>query len=83
MTKKLLFLIVFLMQLLVLRLFLFYNHRIQYTEGQALSFETTLLSDPKFAGNYQNLSVNLPTGELIFIQTAGYPEYLYGEELAN
>lgn len=82
MTKRLFIFIVFLILVLLLRLFLFYSQKTEYQDGQNLSFETTLLSDPKFTGNYQNLSVNLPTGELMFVQTAGYPEYNYGERIS-
>jgi len=67
--------------ILTLRLFLFYSQKTQYQNGQSLNFETTVISDPKFSGNYQNFSVNLPTGELVFIQTAAYPEYAYGDSI--
>ena len=61
---------------------MFYSQKTQYHDGQSLSFKTTLLSDPKFTGNYQDLSVNLPTGELVFVQTMGYPEYEYGQRIS-
>jgi competence protein ComEC len=80
MTKKLLVFIAFLILILALRLFLFYSQKTEYKDGQSLNFETTLLSDPKFTGSYQDLSVNLPTGELLFVQTVGYPQYRYGQE---
>jgi ComEC/Rec2-related protein len=79
MTKRLFIFILVLILILILRLFLFYSQKTEYKDGQDLSFETTLLSDPKFFSNFQNLSVNLPTGELIFIKTTDYPEYNYGE----
>jgi competence protein ComEC len=82
MTKRLLIFIIILILVLIFRLFLFYSQKTQYLDGQSVSFETTLLSDPKFSGNYQNLSVNLPTGELVFVQTAAYPEYRYGEKIS-
>jgi len=82
MTKRLLIFIIFLTIILTLRLFLFYSQKTQYHDGQSLSFKTTLLSDPKFTGNYQDLSVNLPTGELVFVQTMGYPEYEYGQRIS-
>src|ERR1035437_1288178 len=81
MTKRLLIFIGFLTLILVLRLFLFYSHKTQYKDEQGLNFATTVTSDPKFSGNYQNFSVNLPTGELVFIQTVGYPEYVYGDKI--
>ncbi len=79
MTKPLFIFVSFLTLILVLRLFLFYAQKTEYKNGQSLAFETTVVSDPKFSGNYQNFSVSLPTGELVFIQTAGYPEYSYGD----
>jgi len=82
MTKRLFFFIIFLILVLMLRLFLFYSQKTEYKDGQAVGFETTLLSDPKFSGSYQDLSVNLPTGELVFIQTVGFPEYRYGQRIA-
>lgn len=81
MTKPLLIFILALVMVLALRLSLFYSQKTHYKDGQSLNFEATVVSDPKFAGNYQNFSVNLPTGELVFIQTAGYPEYSYGERV--
>ena len=62
-----------------LRLFIFYSQKTEYKDGQGLSFTATLTADPTFSGNYQNFSVDLPTGELVFIQTTGYPEYAYGD----
>jgi len=82
MTKRLFLFIALLIIVLLFRLFLFYSQKTQYMDGQSISLETTLLSDPKFSGNYQNLSVNLPTGELVFIQSAGYPEYSYGDRIS-
>ena len=81
MTKRLLIFIALLTLALVLRLFLFYSQKPQYKNGQSLNFEATLVSDPKFSGSYQNFSVNLPTGELVFIQTTAYPEYTYGNKI--
>jgi len=82
MTKRLFTFIIFLILVLILRLFFFYSQKTQYQDGQNLNIEITLLSDPKFTGSYQNLSITLPTGELVFIQTTSYPEYQYGEKIS-
>ncbi len=82
MTKRLSLFTVLLIIVLLLRLCLFYSQKSEYKDGQSISFETTVSSDPKFSGNYQNFSLNLPNGELAFVQTAGYPEYAYGDKLA-
>src|ERR1035437_8990969 len=81
MTKPLFIFASILVLILSFRLLFFYAQITQYKDGQSLSFETTVISDPKFLGNYQNFSVNLPTGELVFIQTAAYPEYGYGDRI--
>jgi len=81
MTKRLFIFVTFLILILSLRLFLFYSQKTQYKDSQSISFEATVFSDPKFLGNYQDFSVNLPTGELIFVQTAGYQEYVYGDRI--
>jgi hypothetical protein len=73
MTKPLFIFASILVLILLFRLYFFYFQRTQYSNGQNLSFETTVISDSKFSGNYQNFSVNLPTGELVFFQTAAYP----------
>jgi len=81
MSKPLFIFVSILSVILVLRIYSFYSQKTQYKDGQSLSFEATVVSDPKFSGNYQNFPVNLPTGELVFIQTAGYPEYAYGSKI--
>jgi competence protein ComEC len=81
MTKPLFIFILALIIILVLRLLFFYSQKTQYEDGQGLSFQATVFSDPKFTNGYQNFSVNLPGGETIFVQTVGYPEYNYGERL--
>jgi competence protein ComEC len=64
---------------LILRIGLFYSQKTEYKDGQWVSFTTTVSSDPKFFGNMQNFSVNLPSGEIVFVQSVGYPEHTYGE----
>jgi competence protein ComEC len=81
MTKPLFIFASILVLILFFRLLFFYSQRTQYKDGQVLNLETTVISDPKFSGNYQNFSVNLPTGELVFVQVAAYPEYAYGDRV--
>jgi competence protein ComEC len=82
MTKIHIIFVAFLILALALRIFLFYSQKTQYQDGQSISFETTVASNPKFSANFQNFSANLPSGETVFIQTAGYPEYSYGEKIS-
>jgi hypothetical protein len=62
MTKPLFIFVSLLALILGLRLFLFYPQKVEYKDGQSLSFTATITADPKFSNSYQNLSVNLPTG---------------------
>jgi competence protein ComEC len=82
MTKPLLIFVSVLILILTLRIYLFYSQKTQYQDGEQVSFETTVSSDPKFFGNSQNFSVNLPTGEIVFVQTVGYPEHSYGDKIS-
>lgn len=66
----------------MLRIGWFYSSQTQYQDGDQVSFTTTVTSDPKFFGNMQNFSVNLPTGEIVFVQTGGYPEHSYGDKIS-
>lgn len=82
MTKIHIFFVAFLIVALVLRVGLFYSQKTEYQDEQSISFNTTVSSEPKLSGNLQNFSVTLPNGETAFVQTAGYPEYNYGDNLA-
>jgi competence protein ComEC len=81
MTKVHIIFVVILILALVLRIGWFYSSQTQYQDGDQVSFTTTVTSDPKLFGNMQNFFVNLPTGGIVFVQTGGYPEYGYGEEI--
>lgn len=67
--------------LLSLRFFLFYQNQPQYTDGQEIEFETTLLSEPQIASRVQRLTANSKTGERIFITVLRFPEFHYGQTL--
>jgi competence protein ComEC len=81
MTKVHFIFIAVLILALLIRIFIFYSQKTQYQDGQWVSFTTTVSSDPKFSGNFQNFSVSLPTGEILFVQTSGYPQYNYGDNI--
>ena len=71
----------FLLITLFLRFFLFYQNQPYYKDGQHISFETTLLSEPKIVGNQQRMSANLDGGNRILISISLYPQFHYGDTL--
>jgi competence protein ComEC len=82
MTRIHIIFIAILILVLILRIGWFYSHQAQYQDGEQLNFETTVTSDPTFFGNSQNFAVNLPTGEAVYVETAGYPERSYGDKIS-
>lgn len=82
MSNSKLFLLLFcLLIVLSFRFLLFYQNQPQYHNGQQISFETTLLSEPKSSGKYQQFTAALDNGQKIYISTSRYPEYHYGDTL--
>ncbi len=81
MTKSLSIFVAILSIMLLLRLQLFYSQKTEYKNGQNLSFEANISSEPKFFANLQTFSVALSTGETVFVKTAAYPEYNYGSRV--
>lgn len=77
-SPKLFLLSAILLLLIVIRLFLYYHNKSNYINGQFLKFETILLSDPQIFSNYQLITANAEAGEKIFIRTARFPEFNYG-----
>lgn len=67
---------------LVIRFFTFYQDQPKYKDGQPLSLETTLFSEGTQAGKYQRITARLPHGDRVFISTASYPRYTYGQTLS-
>lgn len=65
--------------LLALRFYTTYHNPSNYINGQFVSFETTLLSEPIIVSKYQKFSANLPSGENFFITTTRFPEFHYGD----
>lgn len=63
------------------RFFFFFgskNEKLQ--DGQSLSFETTLFSEPKISGRSQKFSVSNNSTQ-IFITTTLFPEFHYGDKI--
>lgn len=65
--------------LLILRLGLYYQKESKYSNNQTISFETTLLSDPQVLGRTQRIVASPEGREKIFINTALYPRFNYGD----
>jgi competence protein ComEC len=82
MDKRILIFISILLIALVLKIGWFYSHQTQHEDGEQINFVTMVISDPTFFGNSQNFSINLPTGEVVYVQTAGYPQRSYGDQMS-
>ena len=78
---KLKILIIFLSLILSLRFYLFFNNQKEYENGQAISFEATLLSEPQYLGDLQKFSVSLPEGQTVYITASAHPEYKYADRI--
>lgn len=63
------------------RFFTFYHDQPKYTDGSVIQLQTTLFSEGTQAGRYQRLTARLPHGQRVFITTASYPKYRYGQTL--
>lgn len=79
--KRLILFISFLVLILSFRFFFFYRGQPTYTDDQAIQLQTTLFSEGTQAGRYQRLTARLPHGQRVFITTASYPKYRYGQTL--
>ncbi len=73
--------VISLLVILLIRFVFFYNQKNNYQNGQVVNFETTLLNEPQFLGNYQKFTLNLPQGEPVFVTTSALPEYKYGDRI--
>lgn len=73
--------ILILLSILSLRFFSFYSNEPQYKEGQYISFETTLLSQPKISGRMQYFTAVLDNGQKINITAQRFPQYHYGDTI--
>lgn len=68
--------------ILSFRFWFFYHNKIQYRDGEYVSFSTTLLSDPKIIGSQQRIYANLASGESILVIVPLIPEFNYGDTVA-
>ncbi|MCL5746846.1 MAG: ComEC/Rec2 family competence protein, partial [Patescibacteria group bacterium] len=73
--------IAFLLLVLFVRFFFFYQKSDIYQDGQDINFEATLLSEPQFTPTYQKLSVSLPSGGTAYLIISRFPEYGYGDRV--
>lgn len=81
MSKKLFFFFLFLLVILALRFVQSSLNVSNYSNGEKVSFETTLMSQPKIFGRYQRFFVESPKGVKIFTTAFRYPEFHYGQTL--
>lgn len=81
MSKNLVLFIGFLSILLSFRFFFFYHNQTKYKDGQEVSFEATLLSEPKVFSNYQSFSANLASGQKVFVKVPKYPQFHYSDSM--
>lgn len=70
-----------LLAILAIRFFLFYTNKSTYHDGQNITLETTLLSEPKIKGRFQTISLNLDNGNTVFITVPRYPSFHYADVL--
>ena len=66
--------------LLILRLFFFFNQQTKLKQGQYLSFQTTLATQPESSFGSQKLKLSYK-GEQITVFAPIYPELFYGDNL--
>lgn len=76
--RRLLVIILCLILVLSIRFYFFYFNQVQYADGQQVSFETTILSQPQVVGNRQVFTAN-HKNQKIRITTSRFPELNYGD----
>ena len=69
----------FVLVILVLRYFFFYQNQPKITDGQHVSFQTTLLKEPWVFSRYQRLSANINPTQEVFISTSIFSQLHYGD----
>ena len=78
MNRNLALIFVFFVVLLGLRFYFFYSNQPQLLDGQTLSFETRILSQPHTFGSRQVFTANYKN-QKIRITTSRFPEFSYGD----
>lgn len=81
MSKPLTLFISILTVVLVLRLFIFYSTKSQYKDGESISFNSRVLSEPKTYRSYQSFWLELPNTDRVFVKTEIYPEYYFQDKV--
>ncbi len=82
MNSKLIFLALASLSLvLILRLAIFSANFTPYPEGQIVSFETRVTSQPKISSRGQQVNLNLPNSQRVSVRFALIPEITYGDTL--
>lgn len=79
MNQKLIIFYVFLVLILISRLYSFYSNKIIYTKGEEVSFETQILSFPKTYIYYQTVYVSLDKTTKVLIRTDLEKQLNYGD----
>lgn len=82
MSKKISFFLLILFIVLSLRLFAFYSLKPEYKEGDNISFNSKILSEPNVYKNYQSFWLELPNTDRVFIKTEIYPEYYFQDSVS-
>lgn len=80
--KNIALVFVCLLFILGLRFHYFYNNQPQFTDGQTISFESTILSQPQYVGSQQVFNANYSyrsTSRQIRVTTIRSPEINYGD----
>ncbi len=73
--------IAFLLVILSVRFYFFFQKGDTYKDGQKIRYETTIFSEPQSNSTIQKIDVNLPTGENVYITLPRFPEYNYGDRI--
>lgn len=81
MSKSLISFILILVIVLILRLSIFYSTKPIYKEGEQISFNSRVLSEPNVYKSYQSFWLELPNTDRVFVKTKIYPEYYYQDRI--
>lgn len=66
---------------LALRYFLFFRSTPTFNDGQNISLEKTIRTEPRVVGNTQAFALHLEGGEKLFVTMHRFPEIHYGDRL--
>lgn len=67
--------------ILSLRLFIFYSTKLEHKEGELVSFNSRIVSEPKIYKSYQSFWLELPNTDKVLVKTEIYPEYYFQDEI--